>query len=48
MLKHASTYIEDVCNELDEQNAWKNKVSIGSSSVGMVSGSLGIAATQNV
>ena len=45
MLKHASTYMEDICNELDEQNAWKNKVSIGSSSVGMVSGSLGIDAT---
>jgi hypothetical protein len=45
VLKYSAQFMPDLCQQLENAKSLKNKVGIGSSSVGLMSGSLGIAAT---
>jgi hypothetical protein len=45
VLKYSSQFMPDIISSLETTKNLKNKVGIGSSSVGLMSGSLGIAAT---
>ena len=48
LLKYSSQYIDGVATSLEKQKALENKIGAGGSTVGILSGALGIAATATI